>query len=130
VNWTPNVGTTRLANGITTGDGFGMVVVYTTNASGVPTLRLLSAGVGYEDGDVVTFAPPNGVGSPVSITIDLDGTFTLVISPCRLKITRVRGFLVAKVKNTDVDVTIGQNVIVRGGIVTITAMSDNSRHGR
>ena len=68
-NWTPNTSYPLILQSSSTGSGTGMGVSVTVDASGNPTATLLDPGIKESPGDVVTFAPPDGVGDPISVTI-------------------------------------------------------------
>ncbi len=52
-----------------TGTASGMTVNISVGANGTPVVTLATYGTGYLDGDLVTFNPPNGVGTPVTVQV-------------------------------------------------------------
>ena len=80
-NWTPNQSYTGVTQASTTGAGTGMTVSIQVGANGAPVATLDSFGTGYDPGDIVTFAPPNGVGSPIEVEVETSPVLQQVSVP-------------------------------------------------
>src|SRR6267142_1629597 len=53
----------------TTGSGTGMVATITVNEFGSPHATITNPGAGYQIGDVISFTPPDGIGSPLDVQV-------------------------------------------------------------
>ena len=68
-DWTKNKTYSGVAQSATTGSGTGMTVAITVDKYGTPTAAVANFGTGYNPGDLVTFAPPDGMGKSIQVVV-------------------------------------------------------------
>ena len=124
--WTANQLFTGVAPASTSGIGTGQRVNITTDGGGTPSVTLVAPGSGYTEGEIVSFSPPGGVGTVINATVRYAyaaGDITLAAD----NFAGFAGLLVARIKESSATVDIGAGAEVKGGIVEISGISDNSR---
>ncbi len=80
-DWTAGRSYTNVPQASTTGSGTGMTVNIQVGANGAPVATLSSFGSGYDPGDIVTFAAPNGIGTPIEVEVETIPALTQVSYP-------------------------------------------------
>jgi Ca2+-binding RTX toxin-like protein len=70
--WTPGATFEGVTQTSSSGSGTGMTVDILVDTDGLPSVRLVEPGSGYEDGELVVFAPPDAIGDPITVTVGVD----------------------------------------------------------
>ena len=117
----------RVSQNGTSGSGTGMVVDVVSDGAGGYTVIPVTMGVGYANGDVVSFQDPNGSGTTIELTIVRNSSFNEGdISMTAYESAGFSGLLIVHVDKTEASVEIGDDVVIKGGDISISADADNT----
>ena len=110
-----------------TGSGSGMVIDVISDGAGGFTVIPVTIGVGYADGDVVTFLDPNGSGTAIELTIVKNSAYAAGnVTVDAYDHAGFSGLLVVNITKPEAHVTVGDDVVIKGGNVSISSEADNT----